>query len=428
MNARTKCAVTSVMCVLFMAAAATPSRAQQTNPARDAQEFGTQAKRAPHEIPSPNWYADCKWQPIMMQMASRGHFSLTQARHIASFMANAAPNKCQSDWISRNVVFAGFAPLTYTRANDGDKNLRFDLTNVIIARLGNKLFFETEPEFSVSFSGHKEIEFGVEYANLQWFALNRVILEGGAFLTPFNVWTERIHPAWINEVATAPWVSALIPMTTVGGMLKGSFGLSGNGSSILWNGFIGTKSDVANVFHGTEDIYGGRLGFYAAPLGVEFGASYARRNYTSDDPTKVYGVYAQKKYLDLPLLPGSFNVGADVTTNEHGTALWLEPVWNLGKGLKLVASYQRFWLGETEMEEEMEMEGLMRPNMDGDEPEEEGEEGGHHSALPHENARDLFFGVRKSLGSRFSIKTGYSFGRIGMEKTGKLSIQGVLRW
>ncbi len=64
-----------------------------------------------------------------------------------------------------------------------------------------KIFFEGELE--VELEG-EETAIGLEYANINYILNRYMNFRVGKFLTPFGIYFDRLHPAWINRLPTAP--------------------------------------------------------------------------------------------------------------------------------------------------------------------------------------------------------------------------------
>ena len=75
------------------------------------------------------------------------------------------------------------------------------LSPVLLFQIRDRFLFESELEF--------EIEEGVtatslEYAEVLYALSNNVTVGAGKFLLPFNVFSERLHPTWINKMTGPP--------------------------------------------------------------------------------------------------------------------------------------------------------------------------------------------------------------------------------
>ncbi|MBI1222002.1 MAG: hypothetical protein GC180_05305 [Bacteroidetes bacterium] len=94
---------------------------------------------------------------------------------------------------------------------------------IFLWKKSDRLFFESEVEFEIE-DGNLNI--GLEYATLHYRLNKYLTLSGGKFLSPFGIFQERLHPAWINKFAEKPMgfseEGAMIgPMTEFGASLRG---------------------------------------------------------------------------------------------------------------------------------------------------------------------------------------------------------------
>lgn len=110
------------------------------------------------------------------------------------------------------------------------------LSPVFLFQIRDRFLFESELEF--------ELEEGVtatalEYAEILYALSNSVTVGVGKFLLPFNIFSERMHPSWINKMPSAPPIygghhrgggpaDPLLPvLSDFGIQLRGSLDLGG---------------------------------------------------------------------------------------------------------------------------------------------------------------------------------------------------------
>lgn len=88
-------------------------------------------------------------------------------------------------------------------------------------KLGDDILAEVELEIELD-DGQTEI--ALEYAQLTYIVNDYITIGAGRFLSPGNVFIERLHPAWINKLPNAPLAvgsSALLPGTQLGVQVRG---------------------------------------------------------------------------------------------------------------------------------------------------------------------------------------------------------------
>ncbi len=161
--------------------------------------------------------------------------------------------------------------------NDGPSTFNVQFNPIFHFRLTDKLHFNAELEFELDDGGETEIE--LEFATIDYLATDWLTLSAGKFLTPFNVFGPKIHPTWINKMASRPVIYDKSGGVT--GVLS-DVGIMASGGTELWsedskwnyavyltNGAIGEEDGVLE-FENTPDAdhdkaFGGRLGFLPIP-------------------------------------------------------------------------------------------------------------------------------------------------------------------
>ena len=72
---------------------------------------------------------------------------------------------------------------------------------IFLWQQGDRILFESELEVEFEDEG---VQFALEYANISYILNDYLIIRAGNFLTPFGIFNERLHPAWINKFPNAP--------------------------------------------------------------------------------------------------------------------------------------------------------------------------------------------------------------------------------
>jgi hypothetical protein len=138
-----------------------------------------------------------------------------------------APGRAQdlSDIRPAPVVtgYGGFA----ANFEPGKETLSPQLNPIFLVPLGRRLLIEAEFETEGEKGRHDghwepwETEKGIEYLQLDYFANKYITVVGGRFLTPFGIFNERLHPIWIRNLASAPYIFGLSANSSMGAMLRG---------------------------------------------------------------------------------------------------------------------------------------------------------------------------------------------------------------
>lgn len=139
-----------------------------------------------------------------------------ELRATKSLLTNVQPG-------SSRFLLAGYGYGGFESFKGEDSTFKSALAPIFLWRLNNKLLFEAEPEFELEGS---ETEVNLEYANLSYILNDYVTLKAGKFLTPFGIFSERLHAAWINKLPDAPLVfreeGGLVPISSTGFQASGN--------------------------------------------------------------------------------------------------------------------------------------------------------------------------------------------------------------
>jgi len=95
---------------------------------------------------------------------------------------------------------------------------------ILMYKQSDKLFFEAE--FEGGFTADGEFDWGMEYADITYVINKYVTVRAGKFVLPFGSFMEKLHPAWINKLATVPLGyghDGIAPGSDVGAELRGAF-------------------------------------------------------------------------------------------------------------------------------------------------------------------------------------------------------------
>jgi hypothetical protein len=138
-----------------------------------------------------------------------------------------------------NFLVTGFATTGYTDTPSANSSFAASFSPIFLWTLNERTFFESEIELDTG----GETESG--YAQLNYEATDYLTIGAGKFLAPFGIFTERIHPSWINRLPNAPLVaghSGLSPSAIVGAQARGAIA-AGNGK-VNYSLFIGNGSQL----------------------------------------------------------------------------------------------------------------------------------------------------------------------------------------
>lgn len=171
--------------------------------------------------------------------------------------------------------------------NDAENSNTFLATfaPIFLYRLNDSLMFEGELELELEDDGSTEVE--LEYAQIDWVLNDYSTLVAGKYLLPFGEFIERLHPAWINKLATSPLIyregGGILPFTALGAQVRGGFDLGyGLGAHAGYTVYVANgpryESDEGgapfvanNVDINRNKAFGARLEMFPLPLDWDAG-------------------------------------------------------------------------------------------------------------------------------------------------------------
>lgn len=147
-----------------------------------------------------------------------------------------------------NVVLTGYGTASYQAMLGRDlvetpNDFSASLSPVLLYGIGEDLLFEAELEFEIDGANTSTT---LEYAQLNYLGFEKVQLTAGKFLLPFGIFSERLHPSWINKLPLTP----LLFGHAHGGVAEGSLLpiLSDAGVMARVNQPVGAASLVLSVY------------------------------------------------------------------------------------------------------------------------------------------------------------------------------------
>ena len=221
----------------------------------------------------------------------------------------------------------GFAGFTDLEGENSSFNAGFN--PILLWKLNDRLFFEGEMELELE---DGETHVGLEYAQLNYLFNDYVTLGAGKFLSPFGIFRERLHPAWINKLPDAPLGfghDGLVPGSNLGFQIRG--GIPAGPTKLNYTAYISNgprlnlgddEPEEAGVLHFDNDdnfadskAFGSRIGFLPLPeLEIGYSLQYSRLNPEGASIGSVNS-YIHGPYLsyvrDSALLRGSIDLRSE---------------------------------------------------------------------------------------------------------------------
>lgn len=217
------------------------------------------------------------------------------------------------EWGGEKFLLTGYSFLGY-RSPIGSDYTVAGLSPIFLIHPTKKVLLEIEPELALESeleTSHgkteRELNFEVEleYAQVDWILNKYLTLVVGQYLTPFGVFMEKLHPAWINKLPTFPLPyshdESLLPFNQVGLQARSGVRL-GPKSKINYAAFVSNGAKIEQkAGHGasfTDNVsdnnsdkgFGGRVGLVPNKF-VEFGASYFNGGTYDDNGNLKFGAF-----------------------------------------------------------------------------------------------------------------------------------------
>lgn len=137
------------------------------------------------------------------------------------------------------LLIAGYGTVQYEDATGSPGSFGASLNPGFHFRMAEWLHINAEPEFTFrreGADGEATTDVDLEFVQIDYLATDWLVLSAGKILVPFNVFGPRLHPGWINRMASAPILyggheagaAGLIPMVA-------DFGLMVSGGTALWS-------------------------------------------------------------------------------------------------------------------------------------------------------------------------------------------------
>ncbi len=157
----------------------------------------------------------------------------------------------------------------------------------------------------------------LDYLQLDYIANPHLTVTAGRFLTPFNIYNERLSALWIANLQDSPIIFTIGTRTSAssnGGMVRGV--------AVARENWILNYTAYASVLTNTENLQsgrsaGGRIGLFLPKAGVEVGASYQR--FLENGDYNASGMYLVWQPPQIPL-----DVRGEYAYSPGGHGYWLE--------------------------------------------------------------------------------------------------------
>jgi hypothetical protein len=229
------------------------------------------------------------------------------------------------------------------------------ISPVVAIPIGQKFLIESRATFDeVIFREngntgpwHAQTFSNVDYLQLDYVVNSHLTIVAGEFLTPFNIYNERMSPIWIHNFPDAPLVAGIGTRTSGssdGGMLRG-VAVSRKEWQLTYAAYFSALS-TSHQFNAGRSA-GGRVGVFLPGKGLELGMSYQR--FLQDQHLNSWGSYVVWQPSIAPL-----DLRAEYAHSRGGQGYWLEGAYRFSRyrgadnwlgRLQAIARVQQFYLG-----------------------------------------------------------------------------------
>jgi hypothetical protein len=247
-------------------------------------------------------------------------------------------------------VLSGYAAFVPTWEG-GIPTLVSIVSPVLLVPIGDNLLLESRGAFEGDFQRRDgttgdfagAIQKTLDYAQLDYIGNQYVTVTAGRFLTPFNIFNERLYPNWIRDTQSDPLILPIGTGSDDGFMLRGGIPLDA-AVTVNYAAYFSVLSNAAYLQ--SERHTGFRGAMFLPRHRFEIGMSFQHQ--LQDDRMNRYGWHLEWQPPSLPLDIRS----EGAYSREEGNGLWVEAAYrlmNLSPALlrraQLVARTQVFHVG-----------------------------------------------------------------------------------
>lgn len=223
------------------------------------------------------------------------------------------PDAVTADWVDRRIeefesaddsrlFISGFGTSQFVNAQRSPSTFLVSFNPIFHFRVSDRVHLSAELEFEVDKGETQSTSVGLEFSQIDILANDWLTLSAGKFLLPFNVFGPKIHPSWVNKMASRPAMYEGFGRGGIIGVLGNTGVMASGGAELPWEGgkfnYAAYATNGATLkndpsafpsatdrrlgleFDNTPDdnqnkMVGGRFGFLPIP-NLELGASYLR--------------------------------------------------------------------------------------------------------------------------------------------------------
>jgi hypothetical protein len=236
----------------------------------------------------------------------------------------------------------------------GEPHLGPIVSSVVLVPVGQRWLFESRGTFESDLAQvpgqggfHGKVAKAVDYAQLDFIANPYMTVTVGRFLTPFNIYNERVYPVWIRDLQTDPLI---LPMgigpsnASNGVMLRGGF-KAHSAFNINYALYFSALTNTTPI--DSSRFAGGRAGIFVPKTRLELGGSY--QHSLQDQRSNAFGFHGIWEPFAVPL-----ELRAEYARSIQGSGYWVEAALRLGwlpclqkqmRRTQVVARIQQYFAG-----------------------------------------------------------------------------------
>ncbi len=127
--------------------------------------------------------------------------------------------------VKTHFMMRGFADLGMDASGENTTFNMGSFNPILLWRQGDRFLFESELEMTYM---NNQFSLNLGYANASFFVAKGLTIKAGKLLIPFGTFGEKMHPSWVNKLATAPLGAGhdgILPMADLGIEVRGGLQL-----------------------------------------------------------------------------------------------------------------------------------------------------------------------------------------------------------
>jgi hypothetical protein len=218
----------------------------------------------------------------------------------------------------------------FSSTSSGSTTMQPVISPVLTVPIGSRWLIESRADLrGVVFPGGPNKTYQAqffptfEYGQVDFLATHWLTITAGRFLTPFNMFNERLGPIWIHKFQDVP---IIFPIGTTQGysdgvMLRGAL-VSRDSYQILYTAYFSTLDTVEKL--SSQRSSGGRASVFFPKERLEIGTSYARL-------LQGQQMNFEGAFFNWQPYPAPLDMKAEYAHSPRGQGYWIEAGYRIAK-------------------------------------------------------------------------------------------------